>query len=493
LKKEADRKAAEEAERAASTFTQADKPQSVTVEGEADLPEAIDDAYLATLSQDERKDLADRLKKAGNAAFGDKSYNKAIDFYGKAILCRKDPIYYSNRAACWAALSEWEHVVDDSTTALSLDRNYVKAINRRAKAYEELKQYKEALFGYTLSCIIDSFQNQSSAASVERLLQTVAKEEAKERMANKKQSLPSHTFVNNYFVSFRPKPRPVGLEDTVELAEDSGIAYLQAGLGALEKRTNEGYEEARESFEKALKRGDLGEYEALAYNMRGTFRCLMAMQKEAMADLSKAIELDPTMTQAYIKLASMKLEQGKHWTYNRLLFFSADADHYAGEENAAFEDFENALKSNDKDPDIYYHRAQLHFIKGEFEKAAKDYQVSMDLDRDFIFSHIQLAVTQYKMGSTASAMATFKRTIKSFPKSPDVYNYFGELLMDNSKLQDAIEKFDTAIELENKSKPIAMNVLPLVNKALAVFQMNQDFEEAINLCKKALISVFFPS
>jgi mitochondrial import receptor subunit TOM70 len=112
----------------------------------------------------------------------------------------------------------------------------------------------------------------------------------------------------------------------------------------------------------------------------------------------------------------------------------------------------------------------------------------MDLDRDFIFSHIQLAVTQYKMGSTASAMATFKRTIKAFPKSPDAYNYFGELLMDSSKLQEAVEKFDTAIELENKSKPIAMNVLPLVNKALALFQMTQDFDEPINLCKKALIS-----
>jgi mitochondrial import receptor subunit TOM70 len=296
---------------AAASSQEAAKLPAATVQSEAEIPEVVDEAYVATLAEIDRRELADRLKKAGNAAFGDKSYNKAIDLYSKAIVCRKDPIYYSNRAACWAALAQWDKVVEDSTTALTLDRNYVKAINRRAKAYEELKQYKEALFGYTLSCIIDNFQNQSSAASVEKLLQLVAKEEAKERMANRKQNLPSHTFVNNYFVSFRQKPRPAGLEDAVEFPQDSGKAYLQAGLAALEKRTNEGYEEARASFEKALQKGDLGEFEALAYNMRGTFRCLMAMQSEAMSDLSKAIELDPTMTQAYIKLASMKLEQGR--------------------------------------------------------------------------------------------------------------------------------------------------------------------------------------
>jgi hypothetical protein len=33
-----------------------------------------------------------------------------------------------------------------------------------------------------------------------------------------------------------------------------------------------------------------------------------------------------------------------------------------------------------------------------------------------------------------------------------------------------------------------MNVLPLINKALALFQWKQDFAEAENLCQKALIS-----
>lgn len=152
-------------------------------------------------------------------------------------------------------------------------------------------------------------------------------------------------------------------------------------------------------------------------------------------------------------------------------------------------DFATALEQNSEDPDIYYHRAQLHFILGEFAEAAKDYQKSIDLDREFIFSHIQLGVTQYKMGSIASSMATFRRCIKNFDQTPDVYNYYGELLLDQQKYQEAIEKFDRAVEMERTVKPMAMNVLPLINKALALFQWKQDFAEAEKLCERALISM----
>jgi len=158
-----------------------------------------------------------------------------------------------------------------------------------------------------------------------------------------------------------------------------------------------------------------------------------------------------------------------------------------GAPEKAEEDFAKALQQNADDPDIYYHRAQLYFIKGEFADAAKDYQKSIDLDPDFIFSHIQLGVTQYKLGSIASSMATFRRCMKNFEKTPDVYNYYGELLLDQAKYQEAIEKFDTAIELEKQTKPTCMNVLPLINKSLTLFQWKQDFEEAEKLGEKALI------
>jgi len=84
-------------------------------------------------------------------------------------------------------------------------------------------------------------------------------------------------------------------------------------------------------------------------------------------------------------------------------------------------------------------------------------------------------------------MATFRRTIKTFERVPDAYNYYGELLLDQKQFQKAVEQFDTAIDLEKQVHPTGMNVLPLVNKALAKFQWDQKMDEALELCQKALL------
>ncbi|KAF2030212.1 mitochondrial precursor protein [Setomelanomma holmii] len=472
-KKQRDRKRAKEraekdtvAKEEAPAATSEPEKASVAATTEDELPD-VDENSVGALSDEERKEYAAKLKAAGNKAYGSKDYNRAIELYGKAILCKQDPVFYSNRAACYNAMSEWDQVIEDTTAAINLDNEYVKALNRRANAYEQVERNSEALLDYTASCIIDGFRNESSAQSVERLLKKVAETKGKAILAGKEKKLPSPTFVTNYLQSFRPKPPPKGLEDDAELDEESGKGQLRKGLKALTTKTGDGYAEAAAAFDRALELGHLGEHEAFAYNMRGTFSYLKGDNEDALKDMDKSIEIQPTLTQSFIKRASMHLEL-------------ANPD-------AAEADFAAALEQNASDPDIFYHRAQLHFIKSEFGEAAKDYQKSIDLDKDFIFSHIQLGVTQYKMGSIASSMATFRRCMKNFSQVPDVYNYYGELLLDQQKYQEAIEKFDTAVEMEKTSKPLGMNVLPLINKALALFQWKNDFSDAEKLCEKALI------
>lgn len=268
-------------------------------------------SFPKTDQSQERKEYSTKLKVAGNKAYGDKSYNDAIKLYGKAILCKPDPIFYSNRAACYNALGSWDKVVEDTTAAINLDSEYVKALNRRANAYEHLEKNSEALLDYTASCIIDGFKNDQSAQSVERLLKKVAEAKGKAILDGKERKLPSSTFVTNYLQSFRPRPPPQGLEETAELDDEGGKGRLRAGLMAMEKKTGEGYEAASAAFDKALDLGDLGEHEAFAYNMRGTFRYLRGENDEALEDLTRSVELQPTLTQSYIKRASMHLELGK--------------------------------------------------------------------------------------------------------------------------------------------------------------------------------------
>lgn len=230
--------------------------------------------------------------------------------YGKAIICKPDPVFYSNRAACYNILSEWEKVVEDTSAAIAMDSEYVKALNRRAIAYEHLGKFSEALLDFTASCIIDGFSNDVSRNALERLLKKVAEQKSKAILEARTKKLPSATFVSNYLQSFRPQVLPEGLEESVELSEDSGKGLLRKGLIAMGKKTSDGYEEAAAAFDKALEVGDLGEFEALALNMQATFTYLGGNATGALEGLDKSVELQPSLVQSYIKRASLHLELG---------------------------------------------------------------------------------------------------------------------------------------------------------------------------------------
>jgi mitochondrial import receptor subunit TOM70 len=149
-------------------------------------------------------------------------------------------------------------------------------------------------------------------------------------------------------------------------------------------------------------------------------RFLMGDVEGSKEDFLLSIKLVPSFTQSLVKIASVYMEQS--------------------DQEKTFECFDNAIKQNPKDPDIYYHRGQgfynfpfscvthshslvVLFIMNDFTKAAENYTMSTELDDQFVFSHIQLAVAQYKSGELVTSMATFRRTIKAFPQRSEPQNY----------------------------------------------------------------------
>ena len=108
---------------------------------------------------------------------------------------------------------------------------------------------------------------------------------------------------------------------------------------ALEALNAADYAHAYTLTNEAIEQGiswDIGKAEAL--NLRGTFKFLMTDVDGAKADFLASLELQPSMTQTWVKIASVWMEQG--------------------DPTKAFECFEEAIKYNAADPDIYYHRGQ---------------------------------------------------------------------------------------------------------------------------------------
>ncbi|KAI8093661.1 uncharacterized protein BX664DRAFT_112005 [Halteromyces radiatus] len=420
----------------------------------------LSDEAIAELTTEQRNKTAQSLKEKGNKLFGAKKYEQAVEAYTEAIRFKADPIFYSNRAACYSFLGQHDRVIEDTNEALKLDPEYVKAINRRAQAYEKENRLNDALYDFTSVCILDGFKNDNAAKSMERLLKQLASTRAKEIMQAKKHRLPSTTYVSAYLDSFRP----ANIELPTTTDESSGdFHFAKAYRAALAKD----YPTALEASEKAIELGCSAAYLPAALNLKGTFVFLKGDTQGALECLNKAIELDPKYVQSYIKRSSIYIEQQ--------------------DIASAFKEFEDAIAINPSDPDAYYHRGQIHYISNNYDLAAKDYSESIRLDDSFLYAHVQLGVVQYKMGSVSSSMTTFKNTLKQFPESSDVHNYYGELLADQQKFPEAIDMFSKAIELDPK------NPLPYINKAMLKFQLMAEADEAVSLCKKALEGKVFHS
>jgi import receptor subunit TOM70 len=165
---------------------------------------------------------------------------------------------------------------------------------------------------------------------------------------------------------------------------------------------------------------------------------------------------------------------------------------------AAMADFAKALEVDPVDPDVYYHRGQVRFLMGDFSDAAADYAKSADLDKKFVYSQVQLGVAQYKLGQIKDSLVTFRKCLKQFKNSAEVYNYYGEILLDQGMFQDAMDKFETAIELERASSAQTpggkkvRNIMPLVNRAVLFLQWKKDAKEAERCLRDALKCTFLP-
>lgn len=96
-------------------------------------------------------DPKERMKEEGDNFFKSAQFEKAIVSYTKCLAAISDKSselalkVYNNRAACYKQLSNFDGTIEDSTNVLEHEPDNVKALVRRAQAYEACERYKLAL------------------------------------------------------------------------------------------------------------------------------------------------------------------------------------------------------------------------------------------------------------------------------------------------------------------------------------------------------------
>eukprot|EP01116_Phalansterium_solitarium_P001066 TRINITY_DN10864_c0_g2_i2.p1 TRINITY_DN10864_c0_g2~~TRINITY_DN10864_c0_g2_i2.p1 ORF type:complete len:419 (+),score=142.49 TRINITY_DN10864_c0_g2_i2:74-1330(+) len=103
----------------------------------------------ASLSPQQRKELAEKHKLEGNQQLQAKKFTEAAAEYSRAIeLDPSNAIYFGNRAAAYSHLEKHGAAVDDCLKAIELNPSYSKAHARLGLAYFSLHKYKESVDSY---------------------------------------------------------------------------------------------------------------------------------------------------------------------------------------------------------------------------------------------------------------------------------------------------------------------------------------------------------
>uniref|UniRef100_L7MA59 Putative translocase of outer mitochondrial membrane complex subunit n=1 Tax=Rhipicephalus pulchellus TaxID=72859 RepID=L7MA59_RHIPC len=419
---------------------------------------------------------AKAFKNQGNKYFKEGKFDKAIECYSEAIeLCppqNKNELatFYQNRAAAYENLKNYSAVIDDCTKAIELNFQYVKALHRRAKAYEVLNQLKECLEDITAVCILEGFQNQNSLLVTDRVLKKLGKASAKELITNREPVLPSKHFIRNYFVSFCEDPVIKAVQAHREgkpfpKSDSPGGAYAQA----VECLADEKYEDVIEHCTKEIQ--NEGEALAEALLLRGTLRMLQGLSQSTIDDLNRVLQMDSASLKvrvnALIKLGTLKV--------------------HAEKLEEALEDFEQAATQDPSNADVFLHRGQVLLLLDRLEDTLRDMERSVSLRPDFPSAAAQRCYVQYRYGAATKdaskqmeALQDFEEVQQRFPNCPECYFLHAQILSENKEFERAEENFLKA----QKADPTDPNVP--VHLGILHLQWTQDFDKAVEFMNKAI-------
>lgn len=182
--------------------------------------------------------------------------------------------------------------------------------------------------------------------------------------------------------------------------------------------------------------------------------------EEAIADYTKSIELDPRHAKAYV---GRGLARGGHAAiadFSRAIELDPRlAAAYAGlgivnfnmgAYDKAIADFGKAIEADPKFAVHWYNRGFTREKKGDLGGAIEDFTKAIELDSKNPQTYTRRGIAKHRMGGFDEAIADFEMAIKVDPEFAPAYSERGRAKANKGLIDDAIADFDKAIRLDPK-------------------------------------------
>lgn len=155
---------------------------------------------------------------------------------------------------------------------------------------------------------------------------------------------------------------------------------------------------------------------------------------EAIADLTKAIELDPSYIYAY---------------YNRALINAESAKY-----EEALPDYNKVIELDPKHVRAYNNRGSVKASLNDYKGAKKDFEQAIELDPDLAVSYYNLVDLNIAKGDSdhiryySEALRVSTELVERFPEDPRAYGYSG-LVRNKLELYEwSVRDYNRAVELD---------------------------------------------
>jgi tetratricopeptide (TPR) repeat protein len=340
----------------------------------------------------------------GNQEFNSWQYQKAVEDYTKSIELQLDKMQaYVNRGRAYSRLEQYDKAISDYKKALELQPDFVEVYNYLGIAYYRIEEYDKAILEFNKALQLDPKNGQAylNRGDMEYFKDNVAdacldwskalelgKREAKEKMLkNCKLSKDDSARINT---------------KTAEDYYNSG--YFKSGFGSPE--------DAIADLTKAI---EMNPNYTDAYNCRGFAYNRLLLFNEALKDFTKAIELDPGLSDAYLNRGVAYKNLGK--------YDEACADWYKAKEIGApyaqmqIDEFCSPKEKKEEiktgqTAEEFYNLGYKEYQSGQYEKAISYFSKAIELDPNLSKAYCNRGYSEYLSDKKTEACADWNKALE---------------------------------------------------------------------------------
>ncbi len=203
---------------------------------------------------------------------------------------------------------------------------------------------------------------------------------------------------------------------------------------------------------------------ARPYGSRGLAYARRGMNKEALADFNRCLEIDPGYAEFYVSrgiiYAGERLDSRALADFNRCLeidqrnayayYIRGDFYYRQGLYALALADFNRCLELAPGWGEVYSKRGAIYSLQGNYSEAVADFKRAIALDPGASRAYNGLGIVYARQGHYPEATGEFTRAIKADSGYADAYVNRGNARDSQGMYREAIADFTRALELDPK-------------------------------------------